>query len=227
MLVKYWMNKESIAIDGSASMQDAMDMMKRRSVRLLPVMKKNKLAGVISDRDLKRASASDATTLEIHELLYLLSKIKVEEIMSSPAITVQSNHTIEETAEILLHNKISGAPVLDSAGALMGVITQDDLFRALVALTGVQGRGLHIAMILEDRPGTIMDIANVVREVGGRTVSILTSHNRCAPGYRRVYFRIYQMNREKIDRLLVSIGERAQLLYMVDHRENRREIFKE
>jgi acetoin utilization protein AcuB len=227
MLVTYWMSRDPIVIGAEDSMQRATDLMKTHRIGLLPVMKKNKLVGVITDRDLKRASASDATTLEIHELLYLLSRIKVADIMSKPAITVQVHQTIEETAEILMQKKISGAPVVDSEGRLQGVITKHDLFRALISLTGVQGRGLHIALMLEDRPGSIMEIANLIREVGGRTVSILTSSHRCPEGHRRVYFRIYRMERDKVDRLLAQIRDRAQLLYLVDHRENRRDIYKE
>ncbi len=227
MLVKYWMSRDPVVVDAEESMRQATDLMKNHNIRMLPVMRKNKIVGVITDRDLKRASASDATTLEIHELLYLLSKIKVADIMSKPAVCVQLDQTIEETAEILMRRKISGAPVVADNGELRGLITQHDLFRALISLTGVQGRGLHIALILEDRPGSIMEIANLIRELGGRTVSILTSFNRCQEGYRRVYFRIYRMEREKVDRLLAQIRDRAQLLYLVDHRENRREIYME
>ena len=80
MLVKYWMSPQVFSIDADASMQDAVNLMKKYTIRMLPVTRKEKLVGVLTDRDLKRASASDATTLEIHELLYLLSKIKVKDI---------------------------------------------------------------------------------------------------------------------------------------------------
>lgn len=225
MLVAYWMSKNPITVDVSDAMQTAMAHMKRNHIRILPVMQNNKLAGVVTDRDIKRASASDATSLEIHELLYLLSKIKIADIMSKPAITVNSDHTIEETAEILMKEKISGAPVLDGSGALVGVITQSDIFRALVSLTGLQNRGLHLAVQLEDRPGSIMDIANTIRAAGGRIVSILTSYDRCPEGFRKVYFRIHRLNRQNLDELLAEIKRKALLLYVVDHRENRREIF--
>lgn len=167
MLVRYWMSPNGVTIGPQDSMQQAVVLMKEHDIRLLPVTHKNKIEGVISDRDLKRASASDATTLEIHELLYLLSKIRVADIMSRPAITVPVDFTIEETAELLLENKISGAPVVDRHGQLAGVITKDDLFRALVALTGLKKRGLHISLLLADQPGTIMTVANRVREAGG------------------------------------------------------------
>ena len=226
MLVKYWMSKNPATLDVSDSMQKAMDLMKKKNIRMLPVMRHGRLAGVVTDRDIKRASASDATSLEIHELLYLLSKIKISDIMSKPVITVNEDHTVEETAEILLEQKISGAPVVDGKGDLTGVITQSDLFRAMVLLTGLPSRGLHIAVKIEDRPGSIMEIADMIRSADGRIVSILTSYTRCEEGWRRVYFRIFQMNRKKMEALLENIRTKARLLYIVDHRDNRREIYE-
>ena len=98
MLVKNWMSKDAITVDINDSMQDATKLLKENDIRMLPVMKRGKLVGIITDRDLKRASASDATTLEVHELLYLLSSIKIKEIMTKNAITVPFDYTIEETA---------------------------------------------------------------------------------------------------------------------------------
>jgi acetoin utilization protein AcuB len=227
MLVKYWMTREVVTVAPGDSMKQAMDLIKKHEIHQLPVLKDGKLKGMLSDGDLKRASASDATTLDVHELIYLLDKVKVSDIMSKPVITVPVDYTIEETAEVLLKHKIAGLPVVSTDGALQGIITQNDLFRALVSLTGLQDRGLHIAILLEDRPGSIMEVANIVRERGAKMTSILTSYNRCPPGYRRVYFRVYEIDRGITGQLLDEIGRIAELLYMVDHRENRRMIFNE
>lgn len=227
MLVKYWMSRDVVTITPGDSMKRAMDLVKKHQIHQLPVMKGDKLVGMLSDGDLKRASASDATTLDVHELIYLLDKIKISDIMSHPAITVPLDYTIEEAAEILQKNKIAAMPVVDAKGNLAGIITQHDLFSALVSLTGLQDRGLHIAVMLEDRPGSIMEVANLVRQIGGKMASIMTSYKRCQEGYRRVYFRVYNIDREKTDALLEQIGRLAQLLYMVDHRQNRRKIFSE
>jgi acetoin utilization protein AcuB len=104
MLVKNWMSKNVITVDVNDSMQDAMKNLKEHDIRMLPVMKKGKLVGIITDRDLKKASASDATTLEVHELLYLLMKIKVKDIMTRDVITVPPDYTVEETAQVLQKN---------------------------------------------------------------------------------------------------------------------------
>jgi acetoin utilization protein AcuB len=225
MLVKNWMSKQTVTIDADGSMQDAMRLMKKHAIRMLPVIKKGKLVGIITDRDLKRASASDATTLEIHELLYLLSKIKVRDLMTRDPITVPADFTVEETAEVLLKNKISGVPVVDESGKVIGTITQSDLFRMLIALTGVGNRGIQFAFKVEDRPGSIKEIADVVRDFGGRMVSILTSYENVADGYRKVYIRMRGIDRQKLGQLKDVLRQKAQVLYMVDHRMNHREIY--
>ncbi|UCG07477.1 MAG: CBS domain-containing protein [Desulfobacterales bacterium] len=225
MLVQNWMSKEVITIDADDSMQNAMKLIKERKIRMLPVMKKGSLVGIVTDRDLKRASASDATTLDVHELLYLVSKIKVKDIMTKDPITVPPDFTVEETAEVLLNNKISGAPVVDQSGKVVGTITQTDLFRLLVSLTGISKRGVQFAVQIEDRPGTIKAVADVIRNNGGRIISILTSYDGVAEGYRKVYIRAHSIDRSKLKELKDAIGKTASLLYIADHLENKREIY--
>ncbi len=225
MLVKNWMRKEVITVDANESMLDAINVLKKHEIMMLPVMRNGELAGVVTDRDLKRASASDATTLEVHELLYVLSRIKVKDIMSRPPVTVPFDYTLEETAEILLEKKISGAPVVDRDGRLVGNITQNELFRAMLSVTGLKHKGVQFAFQLEDRPGSIKEVADIIRKYGGRMASILTSYERIPEGYRRVYIRMYGVERERLPELTRELKDKAPVLYMVDHKENKREIY--
>jgi len=225
MLVKNWMSQPAITVNENDSMQDAIQIIMKNSISILPVIKKETLVGVITDGDLKRASASDATSLEIHELFYLISKIKLKEIMSAPPITVPPDFTVEETAETLLTNKISGVPVVDHRGRVSGVITRNDLFRVMIALTGVEKRGVQFALLIEDRPGAIKEIADIIRYFGGRMVSILTSYDGSPAGYRKLYLRAYQLDRKKLALLTKELKEKATMLYMVDHRKNIRETY--
>lgn len=225
MLVRNWMSRDIATIDEDDSMQDAMKLMKQKNIRMLPVLKGGKLVGVLTDRDLKRASASDATTLDVHELLYLISKIKVKSIMSRNPITVPPELTIEETAEVLMNNKISGAPVVDDAGRIVGVITQTDIFRVLISLTGVGKRGIQIAFQIADRPGSIKELADIIRKYGGRMVSILSTYEHVPEGERKVYIRMHGIERSRLEEMKAELRRVAKLLYLVDHRENRREIY--
>ena len=227
MLVKNWMNRKVIRVNADDYMLDATKALKEHDIRMLPVTRDGNLVGVVTDRDLKRASASDATSLEAHELLYIIANIKIEEIMTRNPITVCYDHTVEEAAEILLKNKISGAPVLSSDGKLVGVITQTDIFRVLISLTGVGRGGLQFAFRLEDRPGSIKEVTDIIRKYNGRMTSILSSYEQAPKGYRYVYIRFHEIDRSHLAHLVDACKKTAALLYMVDQRDNTREIFED
>lgn len=226
MLVKDWMNKPVITVDLTDSMLDAISLIKKHNIRMLPVTEKGNLVGVVSDRDLKKASASDATLLEEHDIQYLTSKIKIKDIMTKNPITVPHDFTIEETAEVLLSSKISGAPVTNDKGKLVGIITQTDLFRVIFSLTGVAKKGIQFALKLIDRPKCIQEITDIVRNYGGRVSSILTSYERVPSGYRMIYIRIFDIDRPSLQRLIEEIREKATLIYMVDHNRRKRYIYE-
>ena len=225
MLVKYWMRKVVMSVDENDSMQEAINCMHEYHLPMLPVLRDDKLVGIITDRDLKRASASDATTLSVHELSYLISQIKVKGIMTKNPIAVAPDHTLEEAAAVLLKNEISGAPVLDHEGRIVGIIGQREIFGALVSLCGLEQRGVHFAFQVDDRPGSIKEVTDVIRGYGGRLVSILTSYERAPAGFRHLYVRAYNINRDQMDRMVEELKQKASMLYMVDHRENKRVEF--
>lgn len=227
MLVKKWMRKEVITIDINDSIKDATKLMEKNNIRRLPVIKKEKLVGIVTDRDLKEAKASDATMLEVHELLYLITKIKVGEIMTKDPITVPFDFTVEETAEILLKNKISGVPVVDHEGKLIGIITQSDIFYAIISLTGERIKGYLIGFILEDRSGAIKEVTDIIRKFGGRIVSILSSHNGAPRDYINVYIRFYGIAKGMDKMMRAELDKKDSIQYLIDQNDNKREIFEE
>ena len=224
MLVKNWMSKDVITVDVNDAMNYAAKLLKENNIRGLPVMKNGKLVGVVTDRDLKRASASDANTLDIHELLFLIEKIKVKEVMTKDPITIPLDYTIEEAASVLLDNKLTGAPVVDNEGELVGVITQTDIFRVLVSFTGVKKGGIQFAFRLEDRSGSIKEVADIFRKYGCRMLSILSA-NDDQDGYRNVYIRACDCDRERLKHLKEELNTKANMLYMMDHDERKKEIY--
>ncbi len=237
MLVKNWMRDSVVTINVNDLVPDAVALLKKHQIRMLPVMDEGKLVGVVTDRDLKRVSASDAIPFEIHELAYKLTQIKVGEVMTRPPITIPFDYTVEEAAELLLKHKISGVPVVDHEGRVVGTITQSDLFSVLMSVTGMgkrglqyammQKRGIQFAFMVEDRPGSIKELEDTLRKYKGRMTSVLSSYEGCPEGYRRVYIRMYGIDRSKLPQIKKELGGKATLLYMVDHRENKREIYKE
>ena len=226
MLVKNWMSKPVITVDLNDSMHDAVNLIKKYSIRMLPVTEKGELVGVISDRDLKKASASDATLLKEYDIQYLIARIKIKEIMTRDTISVPFDYTIEETAEVLLSNKISGVPVTNDKGELVGIITQTDLFNVIFSLTGVAKKGIQFALKLIDTPKCIQQITDIIRNYGSRVSSILTSCERVPPGYSMVYIRIFDIDQPSLQRLIEEIREKATIIYIVDHDRGERYIYE-
>jgi acetoin utilization protein AcuB len=225
MLVKDWMSKNVITLNVNDTMQDAINLAMEQHISMMPVMEEGKLVGIVTDRDLKRASPSDATLLDIQQIMYHLSRLEIGAIMSRYPITVPLDYTVEETAEVLLTNGISGAPVVDEKGDIKGIITKNDLFKAMIALSGLTKKGLQFGFLLEDSPGSIKEVTDIIRKYEGRLVSILSSYENAPEGFRHVYIRAFDIDREALPRLIEELKAVAKMLYMVDHRENKREIY--
>jgi acetoin utilization protein AcuB len=213
MLIKGWMTSDVMTIDEDTSMMKASQIMKENNVRRLPVMHKGKLVGMVTDRDIKEASPSKATTLDVHELYYLLSELKVKDIMSKNIITIGPEDTVEKAAVIMLEHRISGLPVVNDKGKLVGIITQGDIFKVLVSLTGIYRGGIQFAFNLEDRPGSIKEVGDMIRKHGGRMVSILTSYDMCDEGCRHVYIRIKDIPEDKLKALTEELDKNFIMLY--------------
>ena len=216
MLVQNWMTKDVVTVDEDFSMMDASQLMREKKLGRLPVMRDGRLMGIVSDGDIQAASPSKATTLDVHELYYLLSKIKVKEVMTKNPITITPTDTVEKAAVIMLEKKISGLPVLDKAGELVGIMTQDDVFRVLTSITGVYQGGVQFAFELEDRGGSIKEVADVLRAAGGGLTSILTSYDNAPEGKRNVFIRVRNLKDEQLPALLKELGTKFTLLYHVE-----------
>lgn len=215
MLIRYWMTKNVVAIDTDASMQDAVRLLRKNNIRRLPVMKRGKLVGIVTNLDISRESASQATMLAINELNYLIEKIRVKEIMTSKDIqTVSPTDTVEAAALKMLEKKIGGLPVMDN-GKLVGIITESDIFEVLVSMTGVRQGGIQFAFDIIDKPGSVREVLDILRSYGGRIVSILTSYQRAEEGRRHVYIRMKDIDQYKLKSLKDEL-HKYHLMYIAD-----------
>jgi CBS domain-containing protein len=131
LLVRDWMSRDVVTISKSASLPEAHKLMDAYHIRRLPVMDGEKLVGIITRGDVRGAEASDATTLSVWELNYLLSQLSVERVMTGEVITVNADTTIADAAKVMLTNRIAGLPVIEN-GKLVGIITESDVFRMVV-----------------------------------------------------------------------------------------------
>lgn len=137
MLVKNCMSRRVVAIGPDQSLTEASRLMQKHNIGRLPVLKDGRLVGIVSDRDIKRAGPSRATALEIHELKYLLERIKVGDIMTPNPLTIEEERILGYAAFIMQKYKISGLPVVDGSGHVTGVLSRGDVLRFLASSTGV------------------------------------------------------------------------------------------
>jgi acetoin utilization protein AcuB len=214
-----------VTIESGAYMHMAKDLLDKHNIHSLPVIRDDKVVGILTDRDLKRASASDATSLDRYELAYLLQRIKIAQIMTDDPITIRDNMTLAEAADIFLREKVSVLPVMNVEDHLVGIITPSDISRAFLSLTANDKQGTQLGLQVEDRPGITMDIANCIGSAGGRIASLISTDSHVLDGYRQVYIRIYGISRWKLVNLVAEIRKLGLLLYIVDHDYNHREIY--
>jgi len=188
MLVSDWMTRKVFALSPEDGVSDAIRLIKEKRIKHIPVVKEEKIKGIVSDRDVKEFSPSGATSLDIHELHYLLAKAKVKEIMKTKVFTTAPDVPIEEAALIMFNHKIGCLPVV-AHGKLAGIISEADIFKALVDITGVRHGGHRISVTIEDRPGSIKDVADIIRKHGFSLQSILTSYEKMPHGFRKIVIR--------------------------------------
>ena len=200
MLVQEYMTAKVITIDEKTSILEAAELMKKNQIRRFPVMREGKLVGIVTDRDLRSAAPSQVITLDekerqlLPELHAHLANTKVKDIMNQDVITVDPEDTVVKAAQSMLKHRISGIPVMVGP-VLLGIITEGDLFKVLVDFSGAKVGKITFAFQLEDRPGFVKQIADVIRSHEGRLASILTSLSAEDPYYRRVYVRIRDLPR--------------------------------
>jgi acetoin utilization protein AcuB len=170
---------------------------------------------MITDRDVKEASPSKATSLKAQELYYLLAEMKAKDVMRADPIVISPDDTMEVAAVKMLEHRVTGIPVVTQAGDLIGIISQGDVFRVLISITGIYQGGVQFAFNLEDRSGTIKEVANVLREEDAQIVSILSCIDTADEGYRHVFFRIKKIPEEKLKRMIARLDRDFMLLYVI------------
>jgi len=174
MLVGERMSRRPITITEDVGIEEALKIMRDNHIRRLPVLdKKGKLVGIVSDKDLLYASPSPATSLSIHELHYLLSKLTVKQVMSSPVITVTEYTPLEEAARIMVDNKIGGLPVMRN-DKVVGIITETDMFKIFLEMLGARKEGVRLTMLVPEVKGVLADITGEIARLGGNIISLGT-----------------------------------------------------
>ena len=203
MFVSERMSRPVIAVSPDEPINEVLAMFRREHIRRAPVMKEGKLVGIVSERDLLNASPSPVTSLSIWEMNYLISKVTVKSVMSKKVITVDKDIPIEEAARIMADKKIGGIPVV-SAGQVVGMITETDLFKAFLELMGARQKATRVTATIPDRPGELAKITKAIANNGGDFISfgIFSGPDTNS---RVVTFKVQGIKKEKIKEVLGDV----------------------
>ena len=174
MIIARRMTRNPVTATPDMSVGEASDLMKREKIHRLPVLDKDKnLVGVVTEKDVLHASPSPASSLSIHEMAYLLSKLKVKDLMTRDVVTITEDTTVEEAARLMVDQDLSCLPVVQGT-KLVGIVTKSDMFRILLELFGARHYGVRMSFLVEDKPGTIAKISAVLADKGLDIVSFGT-----------------------------------------------------
>ncbi|HNS03260.1 MAG TPA: CBS domain-containing protein [Anaerolineae bacterium] len=173
MLVGERMSHPVLTVSPEMSALDAQAFMRRERIRRAPVIHDGKLVGIVTEGDLLNASPTQATLLSVWEINYLVSKIKVSQVMTKKVMTISEDTPIEEAARVMIDNKIGGLPVV-RAGKVVGIITETDLFKIMLEMLGARQMGVRVSVLVPNRAGEIAELSKAIFEAGGNIIALGT-----------------------------------------------------
>jgi acetoin utilization protein AcuB len=206
MIISRVMTKNPVFVHPDASVTETRSLMDREKVGHLPVLDyNNALAGIVTKEDMIKAGPSEATSLDMYEISYLLTKMKVSEIMVKKVITVDEDEVVEEAARIMADKNIGCLPVM-RASLLVGIITDSDLFHAFVAAFGARHAGTRVTLSMGEHPGQIAKIAGAIAEKEGNIVSFVTSEGDDV-AHRRVTLKVENIGKTEMEAIIKSVPD--------------------
>ena len=179
MLVKDIMTPHVYTINQNQTLLELQGLMSDDNLRRVPVLNDaGQVVGIITDRDVKLASPSEASTLSRYEASYLLSRIKVKDVMTHNVKTVYATADLADVAALMYQDHIASVPVMDEENNLCGIVTDSDVFRALVDIFGLGKSSSRITLDASDKPGVLAEIAKMFADRGINIISCVTSTSK-------------------------------------------------
>jgi acetoin utilization protein AcuB len=165
MFVNQIMSKNLVTVTVDTGILEAANLMREKNIRRLPVMEDGRLVGIVTEMDILKVQPSQATTLSVFEVNYLLAKTKVKDVMTKDPLTIPADAPIEEAALIMREHEVGALPVLDG-GKLVGIITESNIFDAFIDLMGLKRPGSRLTIEVKDRPGILAEIGEITEKRG-------------------------------------------------------------
>ena len=179
MLVKDIMTPHVYTINQNQTLLELQGLMSDDNLRRVPVLNDaGQVVGIITDRDVKLASPSEASTLSRYEASYLLSRIKVKDVMTHNVKTVYATADLADVAALMYQDHVASVPVMDEENNLCGIVTDSDVFRALVDIFGLGKSSSRITLDASDKPGVLAEIAKLFADRGINIISCVTSTSK-------------------------------------------------
>ena len=202
MLVKNRMTLNPYTVAPDTSVAEAYAIMQEHGFHRLPVMKQNKLVGIVTEKDLQRVTPSEATTLSVFEINYLLAKMTVADAMKKDPITIQDEALVETAAVLMREHHIGALPVM-RGDRLVGIITDMDIFDAFIDMMGARDGGARLVVRMKDEPGAALEVFTIISKfrVNIRHMALNNGRNGA-----EILFRLDTDDCEEIKKAILTKG---------------------
>lgn len=209
MLVRDRMTPNPTTVTPDTSVKDALELIRSRRFRHLPVVDANgKLVGITTEKDLVYASPKPEMSLSNFEIQYLLSRMKVGQVMKREVITVSPDLPIEEAAQVMIQHRIGCLPILEN-GELVGIISDTDIFRVFVEGLGGGHPSLRITVVIPEQVGSLARVVDRIAAMGGNIHSLGTFWGK-RPEDRVIAIRVERVDRGALIEALRQDGIQIQ-----------------
>lgn len=176
MLIKQWMTHEVVSVLPDTSLLKCKSLLRDMNISHLPVVdKQGHVVGLLCDDDIKEFSPQHTTGLEVLELLDILAETPAKQIMIVAPHTIHIDETVENAAILMDEKRVNCLPVVDSNDKLAGIVTESDIFKTFISITGSRTESVQMAFVLENKPGTLRAILDRLKEAQARVVTVLSN----------------------------------------------------
>lgn len=207
MKVKERMTENVVCIDMESSVTEVFYLMKEHNIRRMPVLSKGKVFGIVTLSDLNKVAPSSATSLSMHEINYLLMKTRIKDVLpkQQELVSISPDSYIETAAKLMREHKVSGLPVINDQGKLVGIVTETDLFAALIDILSVQRQHSRIDFYTSERQGALAEITGMIAAKGKNILNTVVYYDE-KKGLYKLIFRLEELEIEDVVQELKDRG---------------------